>query len=298
MHLQQLSGIIIKGIGGFYYVEAANKVYECKARGIFRKDNITPFPGDYVHITVNEDNENTIDKIEERKNCLSRPTVANIDRLFIISSVCEPKPNTLIIDKMTTIASKNNIEAIIVINKSDLQIADELLKIYSNSGFKTIMTSATNGEGIDELKSELEGYVSAFTGNSGVGKSTILNKIYPNLQLETSDISRKLGRGRHTTRHVELFKINNGYIADTPGFSSLELEKNERILKDELPYCFIEFKQYLNECKFTSCTHTFDKGCKIIEAVEKGLISKSRHDNYIEMYNQVKNIKEWEMKQT
>ncbi|MEG2426190.1 MAG: ribosome small subunit-dependent GTPase A [Oscillospiraceae bacterium] len=291
----QLSGLIIKGIGGFYYVETATEVYECKARGVFRKDKITPLVGDYVQISVNESAENIIDVIKERRNYLKRPPIANLDQLIIVASSCEPNPSTLIIDKLTTIACSRDIEPIIVLNKSDLQNVDELFEIYTKAGFKTISASGKTGEGVKELKSLLNGKISAFTGNSGVGKSTLLNCIDKRLCLSTGEISEKLGRGRHTTRQSELFKVQGGYVADTPGFSSLEIERNEVIRKDDLQYCFPEFSQYIGTCKFSSCAHINDKGCRIIEAVNNGGISVSRHNSYKTLYEEAKNIKDWEL---
>lgn len=289
------SGLIIKGIGGFYYVETACEVYECKARGIFRKDKITPFVGDFVKISVNTDAENIIDEIEPRRNYLKRPPIANLDQLIIVASSCDPSPSTLIIDKLTAIACNKDIEPIIVLNKTDLKNVDELIKIYNLAGFKTFAVSGKNGEGLEELKAALSNKISAFTGNSGVGKSTLLNCIDNRLGLSTGEISEKLGRGRHTTRQTQLFKVQGGYVADTPGFSSLEIERNEIIKKDELQYCFPEFAQYIGGCKFTSCAHVNDKGCSIIEAVKNGEISQSRHNSYISMYDEVKNIKDWEL---
>ena len=289
------SGLIIKGIGGFYYVETACEVFECKARGIFRKEKITPFVGDFVKISVNTDAENIIDEIEPRRNYLKRPPIANLDQLIIVASSCDPSPSTLIIDKLTAIACNKDIEPIIVLNKTDLKNVDELIKIYNLAGFKTFAVSGKKGEGLEELKAALSNKISAFTGNSGVGKSTLLNCIDNRLGLSTGEISEKLGRGRHTTRQTQLFKVQGGYVADTPGFSSLEIERNEIIKKDELQYCFPEFAQYIGGCKFTSCAHVNDKGCSIIEAVKNGEISQSRHNSYISMYDEVKNIKDWEL---
>ncbi len=291
----QLSGIIIKGIGGFYYVETATEIYECKARGVFRKNKITPLVGDLVQISVNKDAENTIDTIEDRKNYLKRPPIANLDQLIIVASSCEPNPSTFIIDKLTAIACNRNIEPVIVINKSDLLNVDDLIEIYTNAGFKTIAASGKTGEGVEEIKSILNNKISAFTGNSGVGKSTLLNCIDDRLLLSTGEISEKLGRGRHTTRETQLFKIMGGYVADTPGFSSLEIERNEIIRKDDLQYCFPEFAEYIGTCKFNSCSHINDKGCSIVEAVNAGKISQSRHNSYKAMYEEVKNIKDWEL---
>jgi len=293
--LEKLQGTIIKGIGGFYYIEVADVIYECKARGVFRKNKISPLPGDIVKFTINDGAENTIDKILPRKNVLVRPPIANIDRLFIVVSVCEPKPNTLVIDKLIAIAENNNIEPIIVITKNDLGDSSMLEEIYNMAGFKTIVTSSITGEGTDKIKGLISGHISAFAGNTGVGKSSLLNEIAPSLSLQTGEISDKLGRGRHTTRHIELFKVCDGYIADTPGFSSLDFQNAEKILKDDLPFCFREFEEYLGLCKFSTCSHTNDKGCKIIEALSEGKIHPSRHENYVAMYNEVKDLKEWEL---
>ncbi len=290
-----LHGTIIKGIGGFYYVEAANAVYECKARGVFRKEKITPLVGDKVGITVNENAENTIDEICPRKNSLTRPPVANIDNLIIVASTVEPKPSTLVIDKLTAVAEHKSIEPIIVISKADLSSADGLYEIYSLAGFKVIPVSNETGEGIDEVKSVFKDKISAFTGNSGVGKTSLLNNLDKTLLLKTGEISDKLGRGRHTTRQAELFKVCGGYIADTPGFSSFEIDKTDLILKDELPYCFRDFKPYLDNCRFNSCSHTCDRGCAVLEALKEGKIAKSRHNSYVTLYNEVKDIKEWNL---
>lgn len=292
-------GKIIKGIGGFYYVDADDTIYECKARGNFRKRGITPMVGDNVEITVNQEGnrENTIDNILNRKNELVRPPLANLDTLFIISSIVDPKVNPLIIDKLVAIAEFKHIEPVIVFTKIDKSDDyNEYKNIYEKSGFKVIVCDNTVGSGAGKIEAMLPGKISAFTGNTGVGKSTLLNNIFPHLNLETGETSKKLGRGRHTTRHCELFKVNGGYIADTPGFSSLDFERCEKILKEDLPYCFREFEPYLGQCKFNSCTHVNDKGCAVCEAVEKGMIQSSRHNSYISMYNDVKDIKQWQMK--
>lgn len=293
--MNKIDGIIIKGIGGFYYVEAAGEVYECKARGVFRKSGIKPLAGDRVSISINDNAENTIDEIYERKSVLMRPPVANVDRLFIVSSVCEPKPVLLIIDRLTALAVNKGIEPIVVFTKSDLESADEYVSVYEKAGIKAFSVSCTTGEGVDKVKSELENHISAFCGNSGVGKSSLLNAIDKNLSLATGEISEKLGRGRHTTRHSELFKVEGGYVADTPGFSSFDPDEAEIILKDDLPYAFKEFEPYIGECKFTSCLHVKDKGCRIIQAVEDGDIPVSRHESYCAMMEQAKNIKDWEI---
>jgi ribosome biogenesis GTPase len=294
-----LKGKIIKGIGGFYYVDADDVIYECKARGNFRKQGISPLVGDDVEISVNQNNnaENTIEKIYPRNNSMVRPPLSNLDTLFIIASIVDPKINTVIIDKLIAIAEFKHIEPVVVLTKTDLcSDYQHYVNIYSNAGFKVIVCDNTNGKGADEVKALLAGKISAFTGNTGVGKSTLLNNIFPNLNLATGETSKKLGRGKHTTRHCELFKVSGGYIADTPGFSSLDFERCERILKDDLPYCFREFENYLGKCKFVSCTHVNDKGCAICDAVKNGKISPSRHESYVAMYNDVKDIKQWQIK--
>ena len=291
-----INGIIIKGIGGFYYVEAADGiVYECKARGIFRKEKITPLAGDRVEITVESNNKNSIDKILERRNFFKRPPIANVDTLVIVSSVCDPRPNLLIIDRLTAVASYKNVEPIIVFTKDDLQSANEFVKIYTNAGFKTFAVSNETGEGIEKVKSIIDGGITVFTGNSGVGKSSLINRMYPDFCLETGEISRKLGRGRHTTRHVELFKVGSGYIADTPGFSSLDFETNDLIKKDELAFCFPDFAYYIGSCRFSTCAHVNDKGCSLVEAVKSGDVERTRHESYVTMYNEVKDIKDWQL---
>ncbi len=294
--MDSLYGIILKSTGGFYYVEAADVVYECKARGIFRKRNNSPKVGDKVKITVPDDGYCSIDEILPRKNTLKRPPLSNIDILVIVVSTVEPSPNYLVIDKMTAAAVDNDIEPVIVVSKSDLRSADELKAVYAKAGIKVFSYSSEIPGSACGIKEYLEKKVSAFTGNSGVGKSTLLNTLYPELELETGEISEKLGRGRHTTRTVELFKIDGGYVADTPGFSTVDLERYNIIDKDNIMFCFPEFKDDLTECQFTSCSHTCEKGCAIIKAVGDGVISKSRHQSYVSMYEEVKDIKQWQKK--
>lgn len=291
-------GKLIKGIGGFYYVETADTIYECKARGIFRKQKITPMVGDNVEITVNDSGENTIDSIKPRKNELVRPPLANIDLLFIVSSIVDPVINTSVMDRLIAVAEYKKIEPVIVLTKIDLaESAYKYKTLYENAGFKVILCNNRTGEGSNEIKNMIAGKVCAFTGNTGVGKSSLLNCIDKTLALETGQTSKKLGRGKHTTRHCELFKVCGGYVADTPGFSSIDFERCEKILKDDLPYCFREFRPYLGECKFlTNCSHTADKGCAVVRAVEQGEISVERHNSYVALYNEVKDIKEWELK--
>lgn len=288
-----LNGKILKGIGGFYYIETADAVYECKARGVFRKQKVTPLVGDDVTITIRSNGENTIDSIYTRKNFLVRPPVANIEQLFILSAACNPSPNLFLIDKMTAIAINKGIEPIIVFTKCDLMDLSEFEKIYKNSGLKTVCISSVTKDGIDTVKEWISGKVSAFTGNSGVGKSTLLNSICEGLNLDTGEISEKLGRGRHTTRAVELYKVCDGYVADTPGFSSFDIEKNESVDLEDIQYCFPEFQPYLGKCKFVSCSHTVDKGCAVLEALSEGKIEKTRHESYKTMYSEAKELKKW-----
>jgi ribosome biogenesis GTPase len=294
--MDRLDGIILKGIGGFYYVEAADTIYECKARGIFRKKNNSPLAGDRVTISLPDEGYPVIEEIKPRKNTLRRPPLANIDTLVIVCSTVNPAPNTLVIDKMTATAVDNGIEPVIVISKSDLKSSSELKSIYEKSGIKVFEYSKEDLQSALKIKPIFKNKITAFTGNSGVGKSTLLNLLYPELKLETGEISEKLGRGRHTTRSVELYKLDGGYIADTPGFSTVDIERYNMINKDNIQFCFPEFKEYLTGCKFTSCSHTCEKGCCIIEAVKSGVISESRHKSYVAMYNEVKDIKEWQLK--
>lgn len=284
----------MSSVGGFYYVETADAVYECKARGSFRKKGIKPVVGDKVIITPQSSGYCSIDEVLERKNTIVRPPLANIDTLIIVVSTCSPQPNTLIIDKMTAAAVIKGIEPVVVLSKSDLSSPDELLEVYRRAGIKAIEFSSVDGRGSEEIRSLLPGKVTALTGNSGVGKSSLLNTLFPDLNLDTGDISRKLGRGRHTTRSVDLYNIDGGYIADTPGFSTLDIERYEIIEKEKLPEAFPEFEEYIGLCRFTSCSHICEKGCAVIEAVEQGKIGRSRFESYKAMYDEVKDLKKWQ----
>lgn len=291
------NGRIIKGIGGFYYVETEEQLYSCKARGVFRKKGITPLAGDLVEIRLGEDGTGYVEEILPRKNFLTRPPVANIDQLIVVTSVCDPSPNTLLIDEAIAAAEDKEIEPVVVVSKTDLESGEWLRDIYEKAGIPFFAVSSVTDEGIEAVKSLLKGKVTAFTGNSGVGKSSLLNRIDPRLALETGEISQKLGRGRHTTRKVELLKLGNDtYVADTPGFSSISLEQCDLVRKENLQFCFREFEPYRNQCKFPSCSHTCEKGCAVLQAVQKGEIHLSRHTSYVSMYNEVKDLKEWEMK--
>ena len=283
----------MKSIGGFYYVRSGEKEYECKARGSFRKRGSSPVVGDRVMITVPDDGYCAIEQILPRRNQLKRPALANIDALVIVCSTVDPQPNYTIIDKMTAAAVNHQMEPVIVVSKNDLKNGDELAEVYRQSGIRVYQCSPDSREETDALLDFLRGKVSAFTGNSGVGKSTLLNRLFPQLALQTGDISEKLGRGRHTTRVVELFELDGCFVADTPGFSTVDLQRYEMIDKELLQYCFPEFKQYLGQCQFTSCAHTCEKGCAILAALEEGIIAPSRHRSYVQMYNEVKDIKPW-----
>ena len=293
-----MTGIIIKAISGFYYVSCDGNLYECKARGNFRKAGVSPVVGDMVEFSLNDKTHGVVEQICKRKNIFNRPLVANIDKLFIVSAYSTPAPDTLMIDRLSALAVYNDIEPIIVFNKSDMGNFDELYKIYSKSGFKTYVVSARDNVGIDELKGEMKNCVCAFSGNSGVGKSSILNALFPSLELKTGEVSDKLGRGRHTTRHTELFFVGDGaYVVDTPGFSTVDTNEDLYEFKLSLADCFPDFSNYLGTCKFTSCSHTTEKGCAVIDAVNNGKIQKSRHESYVALVTELKDVTAWNSKQ-
>lgn len=289
-----MQGVIIKAVSSFYYVDTCENIIECKARGNFRKAGISPVVGDRVNITLSDSSHGVIESIKERKNCLSRPLIANIDKLFIVSAYSVPKPDTLMIDRIAAISEYNKIEPVIVFNKSDMGDFEKLYTVYRNAGFETYVVSAKTGEGIESIKKSAKGKICAFAGNSGVGKSSILNCVFGDLSLKTNEVSEKLGRGRHTTRHTQLFKQKDGgYIADTPGFSSLDTSCYNYDFKEKLPYCFRDFEEFLNGCKFTTCSHTKESGCKILEAVNSGKIEKTRFESYVALVNELKEITAW-----
>lgn len=287
-----MNGIIVKGIGGFYYVKTADgSEYECRVRGIFRKEHITPMIGDYVEIKENGSGKGSVEKIYERRSSLVRPPVANIDTMILVVAAAEPDPNIFLIDKMLVNAEIADIRPVICINKSDIVCRDDIAKIYRTAGYTVIETSAERGEGIVELRDVLKDKVTAFAGLSGVGKSSLLG-IITHETLETGAVSEKIGRGRHTTRHVELFELpGGGYVLDTPGFSSLEVEG---ISAGDLWQYFPEMAQAANKCRFRGCSHINEPGCAVKELVENGQMAGSRYESYKEMYNKLKQVKEWE----
>ena len=282
---------ITKGIGGFYYVKTPDGIVECKARGIFRKRGITPVAGDNVALS---DDGTMIDEILPRKNVFIRPPIANLDILFIVTSTTQPVPSTLVLDQLAAAAIYKDVQPVLVVTKSDLAAADMLRTAYAGSGIPLVQLNYETGEGLDEVKGYIESHLCAFCGNSGVGKSTLLNTLAPALHRETGQISQKLGRGRHTTREVEIFEICGGRLADTPGFASLEAQKLCRIPKDDLQHTFPEFGPYFGHCRFTGCSHRSETGCAVREAVEAGTISKTRYASYLAMYEEASARKEWE----
>ena len=290
-----VTGRIQKALSGFYYVDTGSEVLQCRARGKFRKDGVSPLVGDRVEVRELGGGEGFLEQILPRRNAFSRPAVANIDQLVIIASGAIPRTDPFLIDRVASIAALKNCDVLILLNKCDLDDADGLYRIYSAAGIPVLRVSAETGEGLEELKPLLSGKLSAFTGNSGVGKSSILNALDPAFQLRVGEVSDALGRGRHTTRHVELFQLSFGAeIMDTPGFSSFESEELNLELKHHLPETFPEFAPYLSECRFVGCSHTKEKGCAVLDALKRGDLQKSRHASYLRLYEELKPLKEWQ----
>ena len=291
-----MKGYITKGIGGFYYVKTPEGIVECKPRGIFRKQKITPVAGDEVTLET-ENGAAVIAEIAPRKNVFVRPPVANLDVLFLVASTTQPTPSTLVLDKLAAIAVDKGVQPVIVCTKGDLAEAEFLRKAYEKSTLPFIRIDYETGGGLDEVKQWISGRLCAFCGNSGVGKSTLLNHLLPEAERETSAISQKLGRGRHTTRHVELFSLGQDtYVIDTPGFASFDTEELDLELKEHLPETFPEFAPYTGSCRFVGCSHTKEKGCAVLEAVRQGRIPRSRHASYLRLYNELKDLKAWDRK--
>lgn len=286
--------VILKSIGGFYYVKSGDEVIECKAKGKFRNLSLSPVAGDIVD-TEFDGSTNVITKIYPRKNKFIRPPFANLDLLVLVISTVDPAPNYLVIDKMCAIAENKDVQVIMVITKTDMAEYENIRSVYAKAGFKVFYTGADDEGQLEEIRREMQGKLCVFSGNSGVGKSTLLNKLFPHLSLETGITSKKLGRGKHTTRRVEIFETDGCMVADTPGFSSVELVDDNFISKDDLQYAFVEFAPYLGSCKFADCRHINEIGCAVKGAVDRGEIPQSRYESYKALYDRQKNIKEWEL---
>lgn len=292
-----MEGTIIKALSGFYYVSSEEQVYECKARGKFRLDGTSPLVGDRVSFAIDTNGKGFIDNVFDRKNSFIRPAVANIDALVFVAANTNPVTDPFLIDRVSVIAEEADCDLIVCINKTDIDPADELYAIYTGAGFETLRTSTVTGEGIPELKAALKGKICAFTGNSGVGKSSILNSIVPEFNIEVAAVSNKLGRGKHTTRHVELYDIGDDtFIADTPGFASFDIEMMQTIDKRELQHDFRDFKMYIGNCRFNDCAHLKEPGCAVTEALQIGDIMPSRYQSYKRLYELSTQNNFWENK--
>ena len=293
----KLTGRIIRSISGFYDVQTSDGMVNCRARGILRKDGQSPLTGDMVEITV-ERGKGMVERILPRRNRFVRPAVANLDVLVVFAANVNPVTEPFLIDRVAAIAGDQEVPVVLCINKCDLDPALDLKKIYTNAGFRVVCASAETGEGVEELRQLLRGKLAAFTGNSGVGKSSMLNRLCPELELPVGEVSEKLGRGRHTTRHVELYMLEEGtYVADTPGFSSFDTDQMDVILKENLQYAFPDFGPYVGECQFHDCSHRKEPGCAVTEAVAEGRLEKTRYDSYLRLYEKASQIKTWEIKQ-
>lgn len=294
--MKKAEGRIIKSLSGFYDVQTTDGVITCRGRGSLRRTGDSPLTGDLVEISV-EKGKGMVERILPRKNRFIRPAVANVDALVVFAANVNPVTEPFLIDRVAAIAGDQEVPVYICINKCDLDPAVDLKRIYTNAGFSVILASAETGEGVEQLRSLIAGKLTAFTGNTGVGKSSMLNALCPGLALATGEVSEKLGRGRHTTRHVELFCLGEDtYVADTPGFSSFDTEQMDVLLKENLQYAFPDFAQYLGKCQFHDCSHRAEPGCAIRQCVEDGDIEKSRYDSYLRLYEKSSQIKLWELK--
>ena len=290
------TGRILRSISGFYDVLAGGEVISCRARGILRKEGCSPLTGDMVEISV-ENGKGMVERILPRKNSFVRPAVANIDALIVFAANVNPVTEPFLIDRVAAIAGDQEVQVVLCVNKCDLDPALDLVRIYEHAGFPVIRASAETGEGVEELRSLIRGKLTAFTGNSGVGKSSMLNRLCPELALPTGEVSEKLGRGRHTTRHVELYRLEEDtYVADTPGFSSFDTDQMEIILKENLQYAFPDFGDFIGNCQFHDCSHRKEPGCAVTAAVAAGDIEKTRYDSYLRLYEKASQVKLWEVK--
>ena len=293
---EKQTGRILRSLSGFYDVQTPAGLVTCRARGILRKEGNSPLTGDMVEITV-EKGKGMVEKILPRRNWFIRPAVANVDALVIFAANVNPVTEPFLIDRVAAIAGDREVKVYICINKCDLDPAMDLERIYRNAGFQVILTSAETGEGVEELRALLQGKLTAFTGNSGVGKSSILNRLCPDLALPTGEVSEKLGRGRHTTRHVELYRLaEDTYVADTPGFSSFDTDQMDVILKENLQYAFPDFGPFIGQCQFHDCSHRKEPGCAVTAALAAGQIEPTRYDSYLRLYEKASQIKLWEVR--
>ena len=293
---EKQTGRILRSISGFYDVQTPAGLITCRARGILRKEGNSPLTGDVVEITV-ERGKGMVERILPRKNSFVRPAVANVDALVVFAANVNPVTEPFLIDRVAAIAGDQEVSVILCVNKCDLDPGMDLVRIYRNAGFPVVSASAETGEGIEALREMIRGKVTAFTGNSGVGKSSVLNRLCPELCLPTGEVSEKLGRGRHTTRHVELYALGEDtYVADTPGFSSFDTDQMEVILKENLQYAFPDFAPYLGQCQFHDCSHRAEPGCAVTEAVRTGALEKTRYESYLRLYEKASQIKLWERK--
>ena len=286
----------MRSLSGFYDVQTPAGIVSCRGRGHLRRGADIPLTGDLVEISV-ERGKGMVEKILPRKNHFVRPAVANVDALVVFAANVNPVTEPFLIDRVAAIAGDQEVPVVLCVNKCDLDPAVDLVKIYQNAGFTVIQTSAETGDGVEALREAIRGKLVAFTGNSGVGKSSILNRLCPQLGLATGEVSEKLGRGRHTTRHVELYDLGaDTYVADTPGFSSFDTDQMEVILKENLQYAFPDFGDYIGCCQFHDCSHRKEPGCAVTAAVGEGRIEKSRYESYLKLYEKASLIKEWELK--
>lgn len=293
----ELQGTIVKALSGFYYVRTEHDLIECRGRGKLRRLGQTPLVGDRAVVTCSE-GRGAIERLLPRRNALIRPAVANIDALVVLASAAIPVTEPFLIDRVSAAAAAQGLDVILCVNKCDLDPAERLTAIYTHAGFPVVRTSAQTGEGVEELRALLRGKTVAFTGNSGVGKSSLLARLCPGLRLHTAEVSEKLGRGRHTTRHIELFDVDGDtLVADTPGFSAFDPEQTEQFDKRTLDTLFPDFAPYLGGCRFPDCSHRTEPDCSVLRALQEGQIEPSRHRSYLRLYELAAKRRDWETKE-